>query len=206
MLYTEKKRWAKGTAAKVVRLRVSQISPNPNQPRKVFDEDSLHELASSIRTYGVIQPITVTRIAPDRYQLIMGERRLRASQLAHMEDIPCIVVDTDEKDSAVLALIENLQRQNLSFFEEAMAIKNIMQKTGITQNEAAKLISKTQPAVANKLRLLKIAPEHQRLIEENGLSERHARALLRLEENELRDKALRLVISKFKRGADRSAH
>ena len=164
---------------RVVFLPAGRIRPNPAQPRKVFLEESLQELSESIRQHGVIQPLSVRRIG-NSYELIAGERRLRAAKLAGLSEIPCIVMTMDEKESAMAAMVENLQRQDLDFIEEARGIAYLMDHWTMSQDQAAKIIGKSQSAVANKLRLLKHSDPVLRAIREGNLTERHARALLKL--------------------------
>ena len=160
-------------------LDVTEIRPNPHQPRRIFDEQGLEELADSIRTYGILQPLTVRRT--DRgYELIAGERRLRAAKMAGERQVPCLVARVEEEDSALLALIENLQRRDLDYWEEAEAIARLIDTYRLTQEQAAEKIGKSQSAVANKLRLLRLSEAVRRSLREKGLSERHARTLLRL--------------------------
>ncbi len=161
-------------------INVDMIRPNPDQPRRNFDKKALMELARSIRMHGVLQPLCVRRISPVHYELIAGERRLLAARLAQLERVPCIVRETDGEESAVLALVENIQRSDLSFFEEAQAIDKLMKRYRLTQEQAAARIGRKQSTVANKLRLLRLPSEVRDKIAEHGLSERHARALLRL--------------------------
>ena len=160
-------------------LPVGSLSRNPHQPRRVFDEQALNELCESIRRYGVITPLTVRRTGGG-YELVAGERRLRASIMAGLEAVPCYIVSAEEEDSALMALVENLQRRDLDFFEEALGLQRLTELYGMTQQQAAERVGKTQSAVANKLRLLKLAPETVALVREHGLTERHARTLLRL--------------------------
>ena len=167
-------------AGQVLLIPTEKIVPNPHQPRRVFDQSELVNLAISIRMNGILQPITV-RECENGYELVSGERRLRASKLAGMSMIPCIVVDVNEMKSAIFSLIENLQRQNLGYFEEAMAIEQLMEKFGLSQEEAARRLGKAPSTVSNKLRLLSLPGQAQLLLAEHGLSERHARALLRLD-------------------------
>lgn len=165
----------------VVQLPLHIIRPNPNQPRHFFDHDSLKELSESIRQYGVIQPITVRKMRDGTYELVAGERRLKACGLAGMLKIPALIIEMEDEDSAIVALAENIQRQNLSFMEEATAYCELIRKCGITQEELAKKLGKTQSAIANKIRLLKLPSVVRELIADNKLTERHARALLRLD-------------------------
>lgn len=167
---------ASGAALKI---KVDSIMPNPYQPRRHFDITGLEELAASIKQVGVITPISVRR-APGGYELICGERRLRAAKLAGLTEIPAIVMDLSDKESAIVAITENLQRRDLSFFEEAESIQNLIEFHGITQEAVAEKLGKSQAAIANKLRLLKLPESVRRVVTEGGLHERHARALLRL--------------------------
>lgn len=180
---------------KLTRLPVEKILPNPSQPRKVFQENDLRGLAQSIRENGLLQPITVRREG-GVYYLIAGERRLRACKLAGLKEIPAIVTCWAPEDSAVLALLENLQRKDLQMFEQANAIVNLLREWQITQEEAAKRLGISQSYLNNKIRLLKLSPEEQAEILEHGLSERHARALLRIDDMNLRQKVLRTVIDR----------
>ena len=189
-MITEKPR----TAGQVLLIPNDQIYPNPNQPRQVFDQEELVNLAISIRMNGILQPITV-RQTDKGYELVSGERRLRASRLAGLVSIPCIVVDVNNMKSAVFALIENLQRQNLNYFEEAIAIERLMNEYGISQEDAARRLGKAPSTVSNKLRLLSLPEKVRVCLMENGLTERHARALLKLESEEVME-VLEKVIEK----------
>ena len=171
-------------AGQVLLIESEQIYPNPNQPRRVFDQGELVNLAISIRMNGILQPITV-RKTEKGYELVSGERRLRASRLAGMATVPCIVVDVSDLKSAIFSLIENLQRQNLGYLEEAAAIAQLMREFGLSQEDAARRLGKAPSTVSNKLRLLTLPKKAQQLLRENGLSERHARALLRLEKGDV---------------------
>lgn len=164
---------------RVVFLPARAIRPNPAQPRKIFREEALGELAESIRQHGILQPLTVRRVGTS-YELIAGERRLRAAQLAGLPEIPCIVMSMDEKESGMAAMIENLQRQDLDFVEEAQGISNLMERWQISQDQAAKILGKSQSAIANKLRILRHSPQVLEALRQAGLTERHARALLKL--------------------------
>ena len=164
---------------RVVFLPARAIRPNPAQPRKIFREEALTELADSIRQHGILQPLSVRRVGTS-YELIAGERRLRAAQLAGLTEIPCIVMSMDEKESSMAAMIENLQRQDLDFVEEAAGIARLMQEWSMSQEQAARLLGKSQSAVANKLRILRHSQPVLNALRENGLTERHARALLKL--------------------------
>ena len=179
-MITEKPR----SAGQVLLIPSEVIYPNPNQPRRSFDQEELVNLAISIRMNGILQPITV-RETQNGYEVVSGERRLRASRLAGMLSVPCIVIDVNSFKSAIYALIENLQRQNLGYFEEAVAIERLMKDFGLSQEEAAKQLGKAPSTVSNKLRLLSLQSEARELLCEHGLSERHARALLRLPEEKI---------------------
>lgn len=162
------------------RIRISEIVRNPNQPRRYFDPEAIATLAESIRQYGVLNPLTVRRTANGGYELVAGERRLRAARVAGLTDVPCLLINADGEDSSVIALVENLQRRDLDFFEEANGFKRLIEQFGLTHEEAARKVGKTQSAVANKLRLLRLSQQNMELIRCNNLTERHARALLRL--------------------------
>ncbi|MBQ8164461.1 MAG: ParB/RepB/Spo0J family partition protein [Clostridia bacterium] len=178
---------------KVVQLLIDEIKTNPFQPRKIFIKEALSELSESIREYGVLQPITVRKLSNGTYELIAGERRLRASKMADMKYIPAIIYEFDDDDSAVIALIENLQRESLSFLEEAEAYYCLVMDHGITQEQLAQKVGKSQSTIANKVRLLKLPPLVQKIINDNNLTERHARALLRLPDEQLQLKALKAI-------------
>lgn len=180
---------------KVVSLPISSIFPNPSQPRKYFDSSSLDELTASIEEFGVLQPITVRKVRGG-YEIIAGERRYRAAENAGLDTIPAIIRNVDEKKSALLALLENLQRDDLSFFEIAESYQNLIRTQGMTQDEIAKKLGKSQSTIANKLRLLKLYPRTKRLICEYSLSERHARALLHLTDEESQLLAVRTITDK----------
>ena len=164
---------------RVVFLPARAIRPNPSQPRKIFKSEALKELADSIRQHGILQPLSVRRVGSG-YELIAGERRLRAAQLAGLTEIPCIVMSMDDRESGMAAMVENLQRQDLDFIEEAWGISHLMSQFYMSQEQVARLLGKSQSAVANKLRLLRHAPPVLAAIREAGLTERHARALLKL--------------------------
>ena len=164
---------------RVVFLPPRAIRPNPAQPRRHFDENALAELTASISRHGLLQPLSVRRVGAG-YELIAGERRLRAAQAAGLSEIPCIVMTMDDAESGLAALIENLQRQDLDFIEEAMGISRLLQTQNLSQEQAARLLGKSQSAIANKLRLLRHSPQVLAAIRRFRLSERHARALLRL--------------------------
>ena len=180
---------------RVVQLPVQAIGPNPAQPRKVFEPESLQELAASILQYGVLQPLTVRRSAGG-YVLVAGERRLRAARLAGLGQVPCIVVSVDEAQSGMLAMVENLQRRDLDFIEEAQGIARLMRLYGLSQEQAAQRIGKSQSAVANKLRLLRHGEAVLSALREHHLSERHARALLKLPDEQSRLDAISVIAAR----------
>lgn len=163
----------------IVQVPVNEIDPNPNQPRRIFDGESLAALVESIKQYGVLSPISV-RLHYGRYELIAGERRLRAARLAGLTLVPCLVLDVDMEESGLLAMVENLQREDLDFVEEARGISNLIRMFDMSQEEAARRLGLSQSAVANKLRLLKLPPDILAALRDKGLTERHGRALLRL--------------------------
>lgn len=177
-------------------IPINAIRTNPNQPRRIMDRDKLEELASSISLYGVLQPITVRRINVGEYELIAGERRFRACRMLGMNEIPAIVLNADKTDSAILALIENIQRENLNYMEEAEAFSELISRHGLTQEELADRLGKRQSTIANKLRILRLSDETRRIIAENSLTERHARALLRLPDEKSRMRALKTIVSR----------
>ena len=164
---------------RVMFLPARSIRPNPAQPRKIFKPEALDELADSIRQHGILQPLSVRR-SGNYYELIAGERRLRAAQIAGVTDIPCIVMCMDDKESGMAAMVENLQRQDLDFIEEAMGIQQLLTDWHMSQEQIARLLGKSQSAVANKLRILKHSHEVLDAVRAAGLTERHARALLKL--------------------------
>lgn len=176
------------------RIRVSDIVRNPNQPRKYFDPEAIAQLAESIRQYGVLNPLTVRRAPGGGYELVAGERRLRAARVAGLNDVPCLVIAADNEDSSAIALVENLQRRDLDFFEEAEGFKRLIDQYGLTQEEAARKVGKTQSAVANKLRLLRLSTPNMELIRSANLTERHARCLLRLDDENDRINATKYII------------
>ena len=163
----------------IVYLRTDELTPNPVQPRKRFDDESLEELSGSIKSYGILNPLTV-RLRCGKYELVAGERRLRAANLAGLDVVPCILIDVNMEDASLIALVENLQRRDLDFIEEALGISQLIRMFGMSQEEAARRIGKSQSAVANKLRLLKLPSDVLESLRQNGLTERHGRALLRL--------------------------
>jgi len=164
---------------RVVFLPHRSIRPNPAQPRKIFRQEALEELAESIRQHGILQPLSVRRVGTS-YELIAGERRLRAAQMAGLTEIPCIIMTMDDKESGMAAMIENLQRQDLDFIEEASGIARLMESYRMSQEQAARLLGKSQSAIANKLRLPRHSEPVLRALREANLTERHARALLKI--------------------------
>ena len=180
----------------VILLPIRDIYKNPAQPRVIFSKEDLKDLAESIKYNGMLQPITVRINDKNNYELVSGERRLKAAKLAGNEEVPCIVLKTNEEQSAVFALIENLQRKNLNFFEEAFAISKLIKKWNLTQDEVALKLGKAQSTVANKLRLLKFSDEQKAKMLANNLTERHARALLKLSMEKDVDEALNIIIEK----------
>lgn len=176
----------------IISLPLYMIAPNPNQPRSYFAPAAMEELKSSILEYGIIQPITVRR-RNGEYELIAGERRFRAAQMAGLETIPAVVIEADNDKSAILALLENLQREDLSFFEIAESYKSLIREQGMTQTELALKVGKSQASVANKIRLLRLPPLVKKLIRDYDLTERHARALLLLPDEEKQLEAVKIV-------------
>ena len=181
------------TTSRVVLIPVSRISPNPNQPRLLFDQEKLDELAMSISQYGLLQPITVQLAGKNQYQLIAGERRLMACKKLKMHEIPAVIMELKREDSAALALIENIQRCDLNYFEEARAIDRLIHLMGETQQSIAKRLGKNQSTVANKLRLLRFSEEIQNKMMQMNLTERHARALLPLSGHEQLGEVIRQI-------------
>lgn len=182
-------------SSRVRYIPLERIVPNPHQPRRDFDPQGLEELADSIRQYGVLQPATVRARGRD-YELVAGERRLRAAKMAGLRELPCLIAQVGEEDSALLALMENLQRRDLNFMEEAAAIAQLIQRWGLSQEEAARRLGKSQSAVANKLRLLRLPEVVVEQIQQGDLSERHARALLRLTDPEEQLAAVRTILAR----------
>ena len=179
-------------SGRVLFLPVDSILPNPDQPRTLFSQPELEELADSIQSMGILQPLTVRR-REGGWELVAGERRLRAAKLAGLREVPCLSIQTDGQSSSLLALVENLQRRDLDFWEEALALRKLIDTYHISQDEAARRLGKSQSAVANKLRLLKLDPAVLTILREGGCTERHARALLRLEDPAQQREAARQV-------------
>ena len=178
---------------KVMEIPIENIVPNPYQPRKVFSQAALEELSNSIKVYGILQPITV-RQKDDKYELIAGERRFRAAKLANLQAVPAIINNMSDESSAVLALLENLQREDLNFIEEAMGYENLIKEHEFTQQQLAEKLGKNQSTIANKLRILRLPNSVKIKLVENNLTERHARALLKLPPEELINEVLDKVI------------
>lgn len=178
---------------RVMFLPARAIRPNPAQPRKIFREEALSDLADSIRQHGILQPLSVRRVGTG-YELIAGERRLRAAQMAGLNEIPCIVMNMDDRESGMAALVENLQRQDLDFVEEARGISDLMSQWSMSQEQAAKLLGKSQSAIANKLRLLRHSPQVLQALREGGLTERHGRALLKLPTEEEKIATIAVIV------------
>lgn len=181
------------TGESIISLPVSDIRPNPDQPRRTFDGAALEELADSIRALGILQPLTVRRSA-EGWELVAGERRLRAAVLAGLDRVPCIPIQVDSQNASLLAVVENLQRQDLDFLEESLALDKLLRTYCLSQDEVARRIGKSQSAVANKLRLLRLPAPILIRLRDNGLSERHARALLRLENDHRLEKAVEHIV------------
>lgn len=177
---------------RVVDIPLCDIRPNPNQPRKHFDSNSLEELSASIEEFGIIQPITVRKVRYG-YEIIAGERRFRAAENIGMETIPAIVMNADTEKSALLALLENLQREDLCFFEIAEGYQRLIREQGMTQDDLARKLGKSQSTIANKLRLLRLAPRVKKMVRDFDLSERHARALLNLKDEDMQLEAVRII-------------
>ncbi|MDR0906175.1 MAG: ParB/RepB/Spo0J family partition protein [Oscillospiraceae bacterium] len=181
-------------AGRVVYIALTEISVNLSQMRRESEPGAMRELSASIAKYGILQPLSVRR-NNGGFELVSGERRLRAAKLAGLHDAPCIVLDVGEEESAAIVLVENLQRRDLDFIEEARALERLRSKFDYTQEEVARLVGRSQPAVANKLRLLKLPDELLFAVRESGLGERHARALLRLNDDDLAARALSRMIA-----------
>ena len=174
-------------------IPIKSIIPNPNQPRRDFDRAALQDLAISIMEHGLMQPISVRQKGPFEYELIAGERRLTACKSLGMTYIPAVVMKVDETDSAILALVENIQRENLNYIEEAEAFCTLITEHGLTQEELADKLGKGQSTIANKIRILKLSPKVREILTEKSLTERHARALLRLPEERQQLRILKII-------------
>lgn len=184
----------KNETAGSLSLPISQVESCSSQPRKLFDEETLAELADSIREHGIIQPLTVRKLASGYYQIIAGERRWRAARLAGLQEVPVIIIEADDRKAAELAMIENLQREDLNPMEEASGFQSLIENYHMTQEEAAQRVGKSRSAVTNALRLLHLTPPVRKLVEEGALSAGHARALLTLSPS-LQETAAEAVIS-----------
>lgn len=191
-----KQSYTQETEKLIIDTPVQLIRPNPYQPRKNFNKMALEELCSSIKTYGLLQPITIRRMPGGFYELVAGERRLRAAKIIGMREIPSIIVDIGDNDSAVLALVENSQREDLHFLEEAEAYYNLLNMHNLTQEELANSIGKSPSTISNKIRLLRLTPLIKKVILENGLAERHARAILKLHDEDIQLRILKFVCEK----------
>ena len=176
-------------------LPIYKVEPNPDQPRRDFDEEELQALSESIAAHGVIQPLTVREMPNGYYQIIAGERRWRAARMANISDVPVIVVEADDRKAMELALIENLQRQDLNPVEEALGYQSLIEEYGLTQEEAASRVGKSRPAVANALRLLGLCPEVLELLKTGALSAGHARAVLTLKTEKQQLEAAKKIIA-----------
>lgn len=179
----------------VVYISPYNIEPNPYQPRKSFDYDSLYSLSESIKNNGVLQPLIIRDTGNGSYELISGERRLRASKIAGLTLVPCLIKNVEIKDSALFAILENLQRQNLNFFEEAESLCRLISDFGFTQSQIGKKLGKSQSSLSNKMRLLKIPSVLRKRIVDNSLTERHARALIKIDDIDTMDKTLDYIIN-----------
>lgn len=181
------------TQPEVLQLNIDIIRPNPYQPRHTFDNIAITELAASIKEYGVITPICVRPAHGGTYELVAGERRLRAAKMAGLTHIPAILSDYGESDSAVVSLLENLQRKDLTFMEEAQAYYHLIKNHNLNQEELSRKVGKSQSAISNKLRLLRLSPIIKKIIADNELTERHARAIIRLPGEQTQLKVLNKV-------------
>ena len=176
-------------------LPIYKVEPNPEQPRQDFDEEELQALADSITVHGIIQPLTVREMPNGYYQIIAGERRWRAARMATLRDVPAVIIEADDKKAMELALIENLQRQDLNPLEEALGYQTLMNEYGLTQEEAAGRVGKSRPAVANALRLLGLCPEVQERVRKGALSAGHARAILQLKSEKKQQAAAQKIVA-----------
>ncbi|MGI6697813.1 MAG: ParB/RepB/Spo0J family partition protein [Clostridiales bacterium] len=186
----------------IEQIEIDRIRPNPYQPRKRFSHIAIEELALSIKEYGVLQPIAVKRMNDGFFELIAGERRVKAAKLAGFKNIPAIVMEILDEDSTIIALIENLQREDLNFFEEAEGYASLMNDYGLTQEQVAKKVGKNQSTIANKIRLLRLPREVKEYIIQNGLTERHARALLKIPEKDIQIALASRIVEKNLRVKD----
>lgn len=177
------------------KLPIYKVEPNPDQPRHDFDEEELQALADSIEEHGIIQPLTVRELQNGYYQIIAGERRWRAARIANLQEVPAVIIEADDKKAMELALIENLQRQDLNPVEEAMGYRSLMQDYGLTQEDAAKRVGKSRPAVANALRLLNLSSDVLEKVRDGSLSAGHARAVLTLKTEKKQLEAAQKIIA-----------
>ena len=177
-------------------ININFVQPNPNQPRKNFDEERLNELAESIKNYGVIEPLVVRKVGPVHYEVIAGERRLRASKIAGLSQVPVIVKEYNDDERKIVTLLENVQREDLNSVEKAFGYKALIDEYNLTQDEVADKVGKSRSAIANTLRILSLDPKLLDMIKEGVLSEGHARALLSIEEDAIRDKIVKEVVEK----------
>ena len=177
------------------KLPIYKVEPNPDQPRRDFDEEELQALADSITEHGIIQPLTVRELKSGYYQIIAGERRWRAARIANLQEVPVVIIEADDKKAMELALIENLQRQDLNPVEEALGYQSLMQDYGLTQEDAAKRVGKSRPSVANALRLLSLCPEVLEKVRSGELSAGHARAVLTLKTEKKQQEAAQKIIA-----------
>ncbi|SHJ85004.1 chromosome partitioning protein, ParB family [Hathewaya proteolytica DSM 3090] len=182
--------------SKVHTISIECIRPNINQPRQIFNDEGIEELSQSIKAYGILQPLTVRCVGVNKYEIIAGERRFRAAQMAGLTQVPAIIRNVDDKDSAVLALLENLQREDLNFLEEAEAFQNLIKTHSYKQEQLAEIIGKSQSTIANKLRVLKLDKDIRDLLLENNLTERHARSLLKCKTKEMQMYVMDSIIKK----------
>lgn len=180
----------------IIFITPQQILPNIYQPRKTFDDNTIEELAQSIKAYGIIQPLSVRKMGSNSFELVAGERRLRAAKKIGLEKVPAIIVDITDKESAAIALLENLQREDLNYIEEAEAYFNLIKDHSYTQEQLAETIGKKQSTIANKLRLLKLSAEVRTMLLNNKLTERHARALLKVSDEKRQVEILNIIIDK----------
>ena len=174
-------------------LPIHKVEPNPNQPRRDFDPEELQSLADSVATHGVVQPLTVRELSNGYYQIIAGERRWRAARIAELQEIPAVIIEADDKKVMELALIENLQRQDLNPVEEALGYQTLMEEFGLTQEDAAKQVGKSRPAVANALRLLNLTDKVLDMVRTGALSAGHARAVLSLKTEKMQEQAAQKI-------------
>ena len=174
-------------------LPIHKVEPNPNQPRQDFDPEDLQTLADSIAVHGVVQPLTVREVGSGYYQIIAGERRWRAARIAELREIPAVIIEADDKKVMELALIENLQRQDLNPVEEALGYQTLMQEYGLTQEDTAKQVGKSRPSVANALRLLNLSDKVLEMVRKGELSAGHARAVLSLKTQKMQEQAAQKI-------------